>query len=139
MSKTQVIHYKQWSFPPGIAVGMDSWHMHHDERTYPKSFDFIPDRWLGNPKGPDRKRPLSCYMTSFGKGSRICVGMNLAYAEITFAIAGLFRRFDLELYQTTYEDVRIVRDVVAPDPSPQSKGVRVIVRSEHSGAPEKRP
>lgn len=72
-------------------------------------------------------------MVSFGKGTRHCIGMNLAYAEITIALATLFRKFDLELYETTYEDVRIIRDLIAPDVSRQSKGVRVIVKT--SGPP----
>lgn len=110
---------------------MDTWHNHHDESIYPQSFEFIPQRWLGNPKGPDGQRNLNRYMTSFGKGTRICVGMNLAYAEIIMVIAALFRRFDFELFETDYEDVRIVRDVVAPDPRSTSKGVRVTVTSSY--------
>ena len=110
-------------------MSMDTWHMHHNERIYPKSFEFIPERWLGDPKGPDGKKKLSRYMTAFGKGTRACVGINLAYAEITMVIAALFRRFDFDLFKSDYEDVRIVRDVLAPDPRPDSKGVRVVIRS----------
>jgi cytochrome P450 len=107
---------------------MDTWHMHHNEAIYPKSFDFIPERWLGGPKGPDGEKSLSRYMTSFGEGTRICLGINLAYAEITMVLATLFRRFEFDLFETSYEDVRIVREVLAPDPSPKSKGIRVLVR-----------
>lgn len=67
-------------------------------------------------------------MVSFGKGTRHCLGMNLAYAEITIAVASLVRRFDFELFETTYEDVRVVRDLIAPDVSRQSKGVRALVK-----------
>ena len=52
-------------------------------------------------------------------------------------IAALFRRFDFDLSKTDYEDVRIVRNVIAPDPRPDSKGVRVVIGSscfaKHSG------
>lgn len=102
--------------------------MHHDERIYPKSFEFVPERWLNNPREPADQKHLKRYMTSFGKGTRICLGMNLAYAEVTMVIAALFRRFEFKLFDTDYEDVRIVRDVVAPGPRPTSKGVRVIVK-----------
>ena len=101
--------------------------MHHDEKVYPRSFDFVPERWLDNPRGPDGQKYLKRYMTAFGKGTRICLGMNLAYAEVTMLVAALFRRFDLELFETDYEDVRIVRDVIAPDVRPDSKGVRIKV------------
>ena len=108
---------------------MDTWSVHHNESIYPKSFDFVPERWLGSPKGPDGERPLNRYMTAFGRGTRICLGMNLANAEVSMVLAALFRRFDLELFETDYEDVRIVRDVLAPDPRPDSRGVRVLVNS----------
>ncbi|MCJ1264133.1 hypothetical protein MMC22_004004 [Lobaria immixta] len=128
VSRDAPITYGSWTIPPGVPVSMSTWQMHHDERIYPKSFEFIPERWLNNSRGPDGQKYLKRYMTSFGKGTRICLGMNLAYAEITMMIAALFRRFEFELFNTNYEDVRIVRDVVAPDPRPSSKGVRVIVK-----------
>jgi len=106
---------------------MDTWHMHHDESIFPQSYTFIPERWLGNPRAPNDKVRLKRYMTSFGKGSRICLGMNLAHAEIVLVIAAVFRRFNLEIFESSYEDVRIVRDVVAPDASRDSKGVRARV------------
>jgi cytochrome P450 len=104
--------------------------MHHNETLYPDSFTFRPDRWIGRPKAPAPydSRPLKHYMVSFGKGTRHCLGMNLAYAEITIAVASLVRRFDFELFETTYEDVRVVRDLIAPDVSRQSKGVRALVK-----------
>ena len=114
--------------PSHTLVSMDTWHMHHDERIYPNSFEFIPERWLGNPKGPDGRKYLKRYMTSFGKGTRICLGINLAYAEITMALAALFRRFELELFDTSYDDVKIARDVIAPDPKPESV-VKAVVKS----------
>jgi cytochrome P450 len=67
-------------------------------------------------------------MVSFGKGTRRCIGENLARAEITIALASLMRRFDWELFETTCEDVRVVRDLVAPDVSRESRGVRVLVK-----------
>lgn len=67
-------------------------------------------------------------MVSFGRGTRRCIGENLARAEITIALASLIRRFDWALYETTYEDVRVVRDLIAPDVPRQSQGVRVLVK-----------
>jgi cytochrome P450 len=103
--------------------------MHHDESIYPNSFAFVPERWLGNPRGPDGQKYLTRYMTSFGKGTRMCLGMNLAYAEIRMVVAALFRRFNFELFETNLEDVTTVKDVIAPDVKPDSKGVRVTVKS----------
>ena len=67
--------------------------------------------------------------------------MNLAYAELYIILAGVVRRYDLydevakqntptlALYDTTRErDVDIAFDLLAPFPSRESKGIRVIVR-----------
>ena len=43
-------------------------------------------------------------------------------------IAAIFRRFDLELFDTTTADVETAVDAFQPLPGEDSKGVRVIVR-----------
>ena len=45
-------------------------------------------------------------------------------------LAGVFRRFDLELFETTIEDVRMVRDAFVPAPRVGSKGVKVLIKEE---------
>ena len=55
--------------------------------------------------------------------------MNLAYAEITLAIACLFRRFEFTLIDTDRSDVDTYRDEIGPVPKPDTKGVRVVVRT----------
>ena len=124
------IPYSDYVLPPGTHISLDTWHMHHNPVLYPRSFSFEPERWLGDPHAPApyHTRPLKHYMVSFGKGTRRCIGENLARAEITIALASLFRRFDWELFETTYDDVRVVRDLIAPDVSRESKGVRVLVK-----------
>lgn len=69
--------YGEYEIPPGIPVSMDHFHMHTNETLYPDSGVFKPERWLGNPKGPDGVKPLTAYMTAFGKGTRMCAGINL--------------------------------------------------------------
>ncbi|KAL4913554.1 cytochrome P450 [Aspergillus aurantiobrunneus] len=83
--------------PPRIRmVSMDSYHMHHDESVFPDSFTFRPSR----------------YPTSFGRGTRMCVGMGLADAEITMVLAHLFRAYELELFATGRCDVDRYRDLL---------------------------
>lgn len=67
--------------------------------------------------------------------------MNLAYAELYIAIAGIFRKYDrydgarrqtcptLELYESTREDVDMASDFAVPFIKQGRRGVRVIVRS----------
>ena len=41
----------------------------------------------------------------FSKGSRACIGMNLAYAEMHLILAHLFRRFEISNAGTTDADM----------------------------------
>lgn len=79
---------QQYLIPTGTMVSMNNYDVSHDEAIFPNSHTFVPDRWLDNPKAPDGK-PLSRYSVSFGKGSRNCVGMQLAYAEIFVAFVSI--------------------------------------------------
>lgn len=77
---------------------------------------------------------------SFSKGSRQCIGINLAYAEMYLCLAAVFRHFGsvdvrgeasegiLDLEETTLGDVEIVADGFVPLTKVGSKGVRVKVR-----------
>ena len=77
---------KQWNIPSNTPVGMTSVMMHHDESIFPDSKAFVPERWIENPR-------LDRYMLSFSKGSRQCIGINLAHAEMYLMLAAIFRRF----------------------------------------------
>ena len=45
---------------------------------------FLPERWL-------RKGTEKLTMCAFGAGSRICLGVHLAYMEMRYAVALFFR------------------------------------------------
>lgn len=57
----------------------------------------------------------------------MCLGMQLAYADIYLMLATLMRRFDLELFETTRDDVDFRYDWMVPHARLDSKGVRVLV------------
>jgi cytochrome P450 len=81
-----------------------------DPQIFPDPKTFKPERWLE----PGAREKLDPYLVTFGKGSRACVGINLAYAELYTVIATLLRRFPkLRLYETTPEDVEPVADYFA--------------------------
>ncbi|KAF2141086.1 uncharacterized protein K452DRAFT_299132 [Aplosporella prunicola CBS 121167] len=93
--------------PEGTIVGMSSWLMHRDEAAFPEPMKFEPSRWLD----PEDARRLDRYMIPFGRGSRQCVGMPLAYCEIYVTLGAFFRRFadtQLEVYKTTARDLEFV-------------------------------
>ncbi|KAK7697316.1 hypothetical protein SLS64_013664 [Diaporthe eres] len=53
---------------------------------------FNPDRWLG----PEAKK-LEQYQVAFSKGNRMCIGQNLATAEIHNILAHFFRKYKMSL------------------------------------------
>lgn len=128
---------KEWSIPPNTPVGMTSALIHQDESIFPNATSFVPERWVENPR-------LDRYLVSFSKGSRQCLGINLAYVEMYLCLASIFRRFGsggvdgvrdegdegvLELFETGLRDVEIAADGFVPLPAEGSKGIRIKVKS----------
>ena len=68
-------------------------------------------------------------MVAFGRGTRSCVGMQLAYAELYIGLSTLFRRFNFELFETDRTAVDLHVDTFVPRPKPGTKGVRVLVKT----------
>ncbi|KAF2109560.1 cytochrome P450 [Lophiotrema nucula] len=126
-----------WSIPPGTPVSMMIPLTHHNEDLFPNSHDFDPDRWLSA-----SSQSLDKYMVSFSRGSRNCLGMNLAWAELYLCAAGIFSHFGskeaqgpsdtglLELFETDEGDVKMARDMFFPVAKDGSKGVRVKISAK---------
>ena len=126
------VAFEDWIIPTGTPVGMTSTLIHHDESIFPNSREFQPERWIEGPR-------LERYLVSFSKGTRQCVGMNLAYAEMYLWLSGVFRRFgskevrlegdegSFELVGTTIEDVELAADCFVPNIKKGREGVRVRV------------
>lgn len=53
--------------------------------------------------------------------------MQLAYAELFVGLANIFRRFELELFETERDAVDLYMDRFVPRPKPGTQGVRVRV------------
>jgi len=126
VSPDEPLKFREWVIPAGTPVGMTSIFTHENPAIFPEPKEFRPDRWLKG--GDSSKERLSKYLVNFSKGTRMCLGMNLAYAEIYLTLAALFRRFELELFETTREDVDPVHDFFNPSARLDSKGVRVLVK-----------
>ncbi|KAE8138621.1 cytochrome P450 [Aspergillus pseudotamarii] len=117
--------YKEYTIPPGVSnlsstqqhitnrtpqtpVSSSSYFGHKNPSIFPEPEKFSPERWISASKNNEH---LFKYITSFSRGSRICAGMNLAFLELYMTLAYFVRRFDVELVDTTLEDMRIVRDM----------------------------
>ncbi len=53
-------------------ISMTALYMHHNEKIFPNSHTFLPERWTD---APDGGRSLDRYLVSFSKGSRQCIGI----------------------------------------------------------------
>ncbi|CAN9098161.1 unnamed protein product [Alternaria alternata] len=89
--------------PVGTIVGMSAYSMHYNESIWGEDARvFNPFRWLV----ADAK-DLERYLVTFSKGARQCLGINIAYAEITLTLAMLVARFRFTIDETVTEsDVR---------------------------------
>jgi cytochrome P450 len=123
------LQYGDWVIPPGTPVGYSAYLVHNNPKLFPNPQEFNPERWTR--LEPSERQRLRSYLNTFGRGTRQCVGMRLAYAEIYLTLGYLFRKLGhrMQLYDTTYaRDIKYVRDFFIPAPSLQSKGCRVTVR-----------
>ena len=124
--------HKDWTIPPGTPVSMTSVLIHQDPSIFPDPHAFRPERWIEDPR-------LDQFLVSFSKGSRQCLGINLAYAEMYLCLCGIFRRFGskevrmdddegyLELFETGLRDVEVKGDGFVPLTEEGSQGVRIKV------------
>jgi cytochrome P450 len=128
---------ESYLIPAGTPMGMTSTQIHHDERLFPNSKTFLPERWLD---GDNVNKELEKYLLSFSGGSRQCVGINLAYAEMYSCLSAVWRVWGssecrgpddegiFELYETGKRDVEIEIDHFLPIQQEGSKGIRVVAR-----------
>ncbi|KAL1959777.1 hypothetical protein VTO42DRAFT_1363 [Malbranchea cinnamomea] len=116
----------EWVIPRGTPIGMTSMINHWNEELFPEPDKFIPERWLVNGQ-PNHK--LQKMLISFGKGSRSCIGENLAYCEVYLMAAIMAMRVlpRARLYETTLEDVTYDHDQIVAQTKKGSISVRVTI------------
>ncbi|XP_044721767.1 cytochrome p450 domain-containing protein [Hirsutella rhossiliensis] len=108
VAPTESLTYKDYVIPPGTPMSSSSYFIHRDASIFPDPERFDPDRWA---TAVQKEQNCKRYLTSFTRGSRACLGINLAYLELFQTIAHFVRRFDVHLYDTEPEDVRLTRDM----------------------------
>ncbi|GLA50241.1 hypothetical protein AnigIFM63604_006287 [Aspergillus niger] len=117
VAPTETLYYNGYEIPPGTPVSTISYFIHRNAAIFPEPESFNPERWI---QAADRGDNLTRYLVPFTRGSRICIGMNLAYAELYTTLAAIVRRFDLELCETHPKDMEFKREMVVQRPE---KGV----------------
>ena len=123
------MRYGARTLPPGTLFSMSAYQQHLDPAVFPDPHRFAPERWLAKSElTPANGKPAARYLVPFGRGPRMCVGMNFALAELYMALAGVFRRLHLELHKTDPRAVSVESEYLVPMPPADTEGVRVLVK-----------
>lgn len=120
---TAPIVYDSYALAPGTVVSMTIRDVHANPIIYPQPARFNPERWMD---ANDRKR-LEPYLVPFSRGSRSCIGKDLAMIELYLTVANLFSKFDMKLFETSERDLSMEHDFFAPFGPSESKGLQVII------------
>ncbi|KAI4114143.1 MAG: hypothetical protein LQ345_005028 [Seirophora villosa] len=117
-----VLQYGKYAIPTHTPISMTSVLVHDDPSLFPEPRSFKPERFLEQPQ-------LRRYLIPFSRGSRQCVGLNLAYAEFYLGLAAVWwpGRFEWKLYETDRSDVETVHDFLNTSPRLDSLGIRAMV------------
>ncbi|KAF9019732.1 cytochrome P450 [Hymenopellis radicata] len=94
--------------PAGTVVAVSHQFVLRAPGIFPDPLAFKPERWMG----PD-SQGLDKHLIVFSRGPRSCLGINLAWCELYLTLAHLVRKFDMELYETSKEDMAF-RDHMVP-------------------------
>ncbi|KAB2573234.1 Cytochrome P450 monooxygenase gsfF [Lasiodiplodia theobromae] len=95
----QGLTIKDYYIPAGTTVSMSPLSHNRCPEIFGEDADaWRPERWIaGEGSTEQRVREMNKFDTTFGYGSRTCVGKNLALVEIHKFTAQLLHQFDVEL------------------------------------------
>ncbi|KAK0212146.1 cytochrome P450 [Desarmillaria ectypa] len=79
--------------PAGVDVSMAVSFVHLDPEVFEEPLHFNPDRWL-----VPNAHELENSLVAFSRGTRMCAGINLAWAELYLILGNVFRKLDLKIY-----------------------------------------
>ncbi|OBA22443.1 cytochrome P450 [Metschnikowia bicuspidata var. bicuspidata NRRL YB-4993] len=93
---------KTVSIPPGTEISCQPYLMHRVPEIFSDPDNWLPDRWLQtSSESADeykaRVKEMQRYMMPFGRGVRMCLGMNLAFIEIKLALANIYWHYELAI------------------------------------------
>jgi cytochrome P450 len=135
VSPDRPLQYKQYIIPPGTPVSSTQMFVMTDPTIFPQPMKFTPERWIPEqrPHGFPHPHEARKFFIPFSRGTRSCVGMNLAYAELFITIGTLMRppaaggTLRMELFETKARDFQVEFDWFNPCPPLDSKGLRVQI------------
>ncbi|KAI0017858.1 benzoate 4-monooxygenase cytochrome P450 [Xylariomycetidae sp. FL0641] len=118
----------EWVIPRGTPIGMTSMINHWNEALFPNPDEFNPDRWLldnGQPNHALEKR-----LIAFSRGTRDCIGRQLAYCEIYIMVALMAMKVlhRARLDGTTIKDISYDHDLIVVQTPEGSISTRIAIK-----------
>ncbi|ESK86458.1 benzoate 4-monooxygenase cytochrome p450 [Moniliophthora roreri MCA 2997] len=95
------------SVPSGTIVSIANPFVHMNADIFPDPTQFRPERWL-----EDKEHSLDKYLVSFGKGPRACLGINLAWSELSMIMGNVFRKLEFKSDSDLWSEVRFEERLV---------------------------
>lgn len=88
-----------YHLPKGLYAGISPQAMNRSKEVFGPDVDaFVPDRWLPSSSNSEESiKERNRLLTTFGMGSRVCIGQNIALVEIYKFTAQFVRHFEVEL------------------------------------------
>jgi cytochrome P450 len=99
ISPDKTLQFQDWIILTGTPVSMTELVQHMDPSKFPNPTTFSPNRWLNSPTKAEK------YLVPFSKGTRQCMGINLATAAVYL---NPWRRFSTG---STWSFVRLRREM----------------------------
>ncbi|KAK7530276.1 cytochrome P450 [Phyllosticta citribraziliensis] len=131
---------RAWRVPRGTAVSMTHMFMHLDERLFAAPMEFVPERWMGGGGlgQEEAVAQMKRHFAPFGRGSRACVGRDLAVAvmaAVVGEVVGALWVVHLQLFHTPRAEVEVARDWFGGVPAAglRCRGVRMRVLRRRGG------
>ncbi|EFQ28426.1 cytochrome P450 [Colletotrichum graminicola M1.001] len=78
--------------PEGTTIDIWQWAMYHNPDHWARVEEFIPERWLDDPRFVNDARKA---FQPFSIGARNCIGKNLANSEVRLVLARLIWNFEI--------------------------------------------
>jgi len=143
VNHTSAVQYGRWEIPPHTIISMTQRDILLDPTIFKDPYAFQPERWLDpeTSKYLEKipgvvlarhawlyRKAVSCHIRSISP-LHLLILPSLAMAEMHIILASIFRRFDLQLVDTTRDDIEFERDFMLPMPKAGHRNVKVIVKA----------
>ncbi|RVD85055.1 uncharacterized protein DFL_003386 [Arthrobotrys flagrans] len=110
--------------PPGTITTTSHYFYHTNPNIFPEPLKFHPERWLA-----EDTRELERYFMPFSRGARVCIGLNLAWGELSLALARLIRRYEIS-FSDEFKDENMKWKAMFV---PITKGPLLVIVKEREG------